>query len=116
MGFRPPRRVESQQRFRGRHSFCVPLRRRPKGPAGGQFSPEDRADDPPVEADDLLHQATDHAAVSDDPSAADPEEDATKEAAEPANDGNEITLLREHFKRQGCTMRTGGASSSSPQR
>ena len=53
---------------------------------------------PPVEADDLLRQATD-AAVSGDTSAADPEGEATKEAAEPAEDGTEITLLREHFKR-----------------
>ena len=83
----------------------MPLRRRPKGPAGGQFSPEDRPDDPPVEADDLLGQATDPAAVSGDTSAADPEGKATKEAAEPAEDGTEITLLREHFKRQDKTKR-----------
>ena len=82
----------------GRHSLCVPLRRRPKGPAGGQFSPEGRPDDPPVEADDLLRQATD-AAVSGDTSAADPDGEATGEAADPAEDEDEITLLREHFKR-----------------
>ena len=69
------------------------FRRRPKGPAGGQFSPEDRPDDPPVEADNLLKQATG------DTSAADPDEEATPETAEPAEDGTEITLLREHFKR-----------------
>ena len=77
----------------------MPLRRRPKGPAGGQFSPEDRPDGPPVEADDLLKQATG------DTSAADPDGEATKEAAEPAEDGTEIRLLREHFKRQGKTKR-----------
>ena len=74
----------------------MPLRRRPKGPAGGQFSPEDRPDDPPVEADDLLKQATD------DSSAADPDEEATTEAeTEPSED--EIKVLREHFRRQGRT-------------
>lgn len=81
----------------------MPLRRRPKGPAGGQFSPEDRPDDPPVEADDRLRQATD-AAVSGDTSAADPEEEATGEAeTEPSED--EIKVLREHFRRQGKTKR-----------
>ena len=81
----------------------MPLRRRPKGPAGGQFSPEDRPDDPPVEADDLLKQATDHVAASGDTSAADPDGEATGEAADPTEDEDEITLLREHFRRQGGT-------------
>ena len=65
---------------------------------GGQFSPEDRPDDPPVEADDLLKQATG------DTSAADPDGEATAEAeTEPSED--EINLLREHFRRQGKTKR-----------
>ena len=76
----------------------MPLRRRPKGPAGGQFSPEDRPDDPPVEADDLLRQATDAT------SAADPDGEATEEAESEASE-DEIKLLREHFKRQGKTKR-----------
>ena len=53
-----------------------------------------RPDAPPVEADDLLRQATDGT------SAADPEEEATAEAeTEPSED--EIKVLREHFRRQG---------------
>ena len=71
----------------------MPIRsRRPKGPAGGQFSPEDRPDDPPLSEDDLLRQATGIAG------AADPEGDATEEA-EVSEDEDEIRLLREHFRR-----------------
>jgi len=73
------------------------MRRRPKGPAGGQFSPEDRPADPPVDADELLRQATDAA------SAAGPEDEATGEAAEPAEDENDMPLLRPHIRRQGKT-------------
>lgn len=73
----------------------MPFRRRPRGPAGGQFSPEDRPDDPPVDTDELLRQATDTA------SAADPEDDAPNEAAEPAEDDNDMPLLRTRLPRQG---------------
>lgn len=75
------------------------MRRRPKGPAGGQFSPEDRPDDPPVDADELLRQATDAA------SAADPEDDTTGEAAEPVEDENDMPLLRPHITKQSKSRR-----------
>ena len=71
----------------------MPIRsRRPKGPAGGQFSPEDRPDDPPLSEDELLRQATSVAG------AADPEGEATGEP-EDSEDENEIKRLREHFRR-----------------
>ena len=74
-----------------RHSLRVPFRRRPKGPAGGQFSAEDRPDDPPLSEDDLLRQATG--------SAADPEVDAAEEAEPEAPEGeDEIRLLQDHFR------------------
>ena len=76
-----------------RHSLYVPLRRRPKGPAGGQFSPEDRPDDPPLSEDDLLRQPTQAT------SAADLEGDATGEA-EVCEDENEIKRLQDHFRRR----------------
>ena len=78
------------------HSLYVPIRRRPKGPAGGQFSPEGRPDDPPVDTDELLRQATDTAGA-----AADPEDAAASEAAEPADDATAIPLLRPRLPRQG---------------
>ena len=74
----------------------MPLRRRPKGPAGGQFSPEDRPDDPPVDADELLRQVTDHAAASGD-TIADPDGEAAEAAASETSD-DEIRLLRDHFR------------------
>ena len=70
----------------------MPLRRRPKGPAGGQSSPKDRPDDPPLSEDDLLRQVTDVAG------AADPDREATTEVAE-SEDEDEVKLLREHFRR-----------------
>lgn len=76
----------------------MPLRRRPKGPAGGQFSPEDRPDDPPVEADDLLRQVTDHAAVSGDTDASEGDAAEDEAASEPSEDETEIRLLRDHFR------------------
>ena len=72
----------------------MPLRRRPKGPAGGQFSPEDRPDDPPLAEDDLLMQVTEATSVSD------PEEDAAEEA-EASEGDDEIKLLQEHFRGRG---------------
>lgn len=76
-----------------RHSLYVPLRRRPRGPAGGQFSSEDRPDDPPLSEDDLLRQATG------DTSADAREGGATGEAAsEASEDEDEIRLLKDHFR------------------
>ena len=79
-------------------SLCAALSPSERPCAGGQFSPEDRPDDLPVEADDLLKQATG------DTSAADPDGEATAEA-EPEPSEDEIKVLREHFKRQGKTKR-----------
>lgn len=56
---------------------------------------EDRPDDPPVEADDLLRQAMDSVALSADASAAAPNGTEEDEASE---DEDEIRLLRDHFR------------------
>ena len=69
------------------HSLHMPLRRRPRGPAGGQFSSEDRPNDPPLSEDGLPRQAIG--------SAADPEDDAAREA-ETSDD--EFRLSQEHFR------------------
>ena len=72
-----------------------------KAPLVGSSPRRTDPTDPPVEADDLLRQATD-VAVSGDTSAADPDEEATTEAeSEPSED--EIKVLREHFRRHGGT-------------